>query len=192
MPRKKEASPKRKRKKMSDTSAEAPVPTPNGEGPPIDVAKVDIKNDLTFEVESAGDGASLTIYVRAPLLADVIEKMAQSNYDKAAYADCLKPVLMEHPERKDRVITRAAICKATKNFRAAADFDWNQLPPAIMLANPKALREGYRLTVKIEQPVPPETIKKFGKAFMEGCGDILTNARPFKMQWVMREVPTYK
>lgn len=170
-----------------------PVPTPNGDAPPLPIIeKTDIKNDLQFEVESAGDGSSLTISVKAPLLADVIQKMAPSNYDKAAYAEVFKPILKELPQNAARVMTRAAICKATKNFRAGTDFDWEQAPPAIMLANPDALRDGYKLTVKIDKPVPPETIKKFGKQFMEGCGDILTNARPFKMQWVMREVPTYK
>lgn len=187
---KKKANSGKRRKKMSEDAA---VPIPGGPPlPEILVEKQDVKNDLTFDVESTGDGASLVISVRAPLLAEVIAKMAPSNYEKAAYADVFKPILAELPQNPARVVTRAAICKATKNFRAGTDFDWNQPPPAIMLANPDALRKGYKLTVKIEAPVPPDTIKRFGKLFMEGCGDILTNARPFKMQWVMREVPTFK
>lgn len=180
---------------MADTPEPEGIPTPDGTTlpPPAPVVdKVDIKNDLQLEIEGAGDGLSLKIYVRAPQLAEVVRKMAPSNWERSAFAPVFKPILLELPQNKERVITRGAISKATKNFVGAATLDFNEPPPAILLANPDALAEGYTLIHKLEKPCPPDVIKKWGKQFMEGCGDIMTAARPFKFAWAMQQVSTFK
>ena len=162
-----------------------PAPMPN----PTHVDKVDIKNDVQLEVTSNGDGQNLKIFIRAPLLAAVIRKMAPSNYLRAEYSPIYKPILVALADTKDRVVTRAAIAKATKSFVGGTDFLWEENPRAILLANPDKLEEGYELVFKVDTPIPPATIKKWGRTFIEGCGDILSAARPFKLSWVMQETP---
>lgn len=192
-----------KRSKSMADVPESPdgVPTPDGAVlPPTEmmVDKVDIKNDLQLEIEGAGDGLSLKISVRAPLLAEVIRKMAPSNFRRDGYHEVFKPILKgreSSPARtddKDWVITRAAIARATRNFVGATLLNFDEPPPSIMLANPDALADGYTLVLKLDKPVAPDTVKKWGKQFMDGCGEILTVARPYKFAWVMQQVPVYK
>lgn len=178
------------------------IPTPDGGTLPMAattvVDKVDVKNDVQLEIEGVGDGQSMTVYIRAPELAKIIRKMAMSNYPGDKYAEVYKPILMPHPDAgkdpkyKGSVVTRAAIAKTTKNFRGATDFSFEEAPTAILLANPDALEAGYKLTLKLDKPAPPEVLKKWGKQFIDGCGDIMTNARPFKFTWTMQQTPTYK
>lgn len=150
--------------------------------------KVDLKNDVRLEISSPGDAQTLIITIRAPILAEVIRKMAPGNYLKENYAEVYKPILVPLEADPKRVVTRPAICKATKNFEPATDFQWEALPRPVLLCNPDMLAAGFSITTKVDKPVPPDVIRKWGKAFMDGCGDIIQNARPFRMAWVMQEV----
>lgn len=174
---------KKARKKMSETAA-APTPAT----PEVIKEKVDLKNDVRLEISGAGDGQTLNIFIKAPILAGIIRKMSVGNYPAESYAEVYKPLLVPLEQDKRRVVTRPAICKATKNFSPQTDFTWEDLPRPALLMNPDKLEEGYTLAVKVDKPVPPDVIRKWGKAFMDGCADIIQNARPFKMAWVMSEV----
>ena len=153
--------------------------------PQVVKEKVDETNDITLNITRPPDGAVLNLYIRAPMVARIIRGMADSNYEKAKYAPIYKEVLKEHPEAKDRVITKKAITQATKNFVGGTDFSFSEPPRAILLANAEALEMGYTLTYKVEAPVPMDMLKKWGKQFMDGCKEIIANAKPFKMSWVM-------
>lgn len=176
---------KRKRRKMSETPAPA--------GPEVVKEKVDLKNDLRLEIMRAEDGNTLSIYIRAPVLADIIRKMAPGNYRTDEYAAIYKPVLatLVDPatgkEVSGRCITRPAITKATKLFVSGTDFLWEEPPRAILVANPDKLAEGFTLTYKMEKPVSPDVMRRWGKNFIDGCADIISNSRPFKMSWVAEE-----
>lgn len=163
-------------------------------------AREDIVNQVAFEVSRPDNDASvLHIFLRAPVLAEVIRKFETGNHNKEDLAPIYAPVLLPlatlYPEGKNGkmappnlIVTRPGIARVTSNFRAAADFSWTEKPCSILLANPDKLAEGFTLIYKVDAPVPLETIRKWGKWFMDGCKDILANARPFKMSWVMEEV----
>jgi hypothetical protein len=174
MPRKKKARP------MSEP---APIT------PEVIKEKVDLKNDVRLEISGPGDGQTLHLFIKAPILAEVIRKMATGNYPLQHYADVYKPILLLREDAKDRVVTRPAIARATKNFVGGTDFDWNEAPRTPLLANPDMLAEGFTLIVKQDKPVPPDILRRWGKQFMDGCADIIQNARAFKMSWVMQETP---
>jgi hypothetical protein len=163
----------------------------------VAVSKKDMKNQGVFEVRAEqGATGKLILFFRHPVLADVIDKMAVANYPKADFDKIYRPILMDHPNpeaaKQGRVATRPAIYSATKNFEAAADFSFTAPPRGILIANPAALRTGFELTVELTQPVPPDTLRKWGKQFMDGCADIIAASRPFKMSWVMTEQPLGK
>lgn len=141
------------------------------------------------EIRSADDNVGkLEVYIRHPMLAEVIRKMTPGNYVRTEYDKVYQSILLAHPESKTHVVTRPAIYVATKNFGKGVDFSWDQPPRGILLCNPDKLAEGYCLAVDIKTPVPPETLRRWGKQFVEGCNDIIAASRPFKMTWVMTEV----
>lgn len=181
---------KKKMAEVAEIPADVPAPTPSGV--PLPVEKVDVKNDVSLEIEGQGDGLTLKISVRAPLLAEVIRKMAPGNYPRADYHESLRPIMMPLEANKERVVTRPAIAKTTKNFAGSTVLDMNEPPPAIMVANPDALVSGYTITLKLDKPCPPDLVKRWAKQFIDGCGDIMTAARPFKYTWYMQQTPTYK
>lgn len=162
------------------------VTDPNA--PEVVKARDDRENQVTMHITRPGDGQTLQIYIRAPVLAEIISKMTPGNYDREAYSKIYEPILLAHPEAKNRVITRGGIARATKNFAAGTDFTWTDPPRPILLCNPQALRDGYTLTYKVDSPIPPDQIRKWGKMFMDGCQDIISNARAFRMSWVMSKV----
>lgn len=165
---------------MSETKVEAPAPVVE------DLKnKVDVKNNVQLSVRRPKDQQTLLIYIKAPVVASVVRNMTMSNYDPTKYDPIYKPILMPHPQDPKRVVTRAAIAKATTNIVGGVDFSFAEPPRSILLANPDKLEEGYELVYKVEAPVPPDQIRRWGKQFMDGCADIITNARPFKMSWVM-------
>lgn len=164
-----------------DTTLDAPVTD-------VALSKKDMKNSSVLEIRGEqGSTGKLVIFFRNPVLADVVEKMSMGNYLAADFDKIYKPCLMAHPnpEAKGRVATRPAIYQATKNFEAAADFSFSSPPRGILIANPKALRDGYELVIELQQPVPYDTLRKWGKQLMDGCADIIAASRPFKMSWVM-------
>lgn len=167
---------KKGRKKMSEAVTE-PV-----------VEKERPADDVKLEIYPSEDGQSLSLSVRAPILAEIVRKMAPGNYRKEEYAKLYEPLFVPLAQDATRVVTRPAICKATKNFAPATDFDWEQPPRPILISNPDKLAEGYTISIKLEKPVPPEVLRRWGKQFMDGCSDIIQNARPFKMSWVMERV----
>jgi hypothetical protein len=175
---------KRKRKKKMENESKPEVP-PEA----LEVAKERVIDDtqLKLEISRGADAQSLSIFVQAPLLASVIRNMTPSNYAKDEYDKIYAPILKELAANKTRVITRAAIAKATRNFVAGTDFSWTEPPRAILLANPDALEEGYTLQYKVDTPVAQDQLRKWAKQFMDGCMDIISNARPFKMSWVMNK-----
>jgi hypothetical protein len=148
----------------------------------------DKPNQVTLRISRGKSGQSLDIFIKAPVLAEVVRAMASGNYGKADYAEIYKSILVDLPENKARVITKPGIAKITKNFISGADFAWDA-PRAILIANPEKLAEGFTLTYKMDQPVAPDQLRKWGKMFNDGCKDIISNARPFTMSWVLDEVP---
>lgn len=171
---------KRKGPKMTDKPVEAE--------PEMVKQKVDETNDITLEITRPPDGSCLQIYIRAPMVARIVNGMADSNYARDKYAAIYKDILKEHPtapKEKGMVVTKKAITQATKSFVGGTDFSFSEPPRAILLANAEALAAGYTLTYKVDQPVPMDMLKKWGKQFSDGCKEIIANARPFKMSWVM-------
>lgn len=161
------------------------------------LSKKDMKNQGVLEIRGEqGSTGKLVIFFRHPVLADVVAKMACANYPKADFDKIYKPILMDHPNpeaaKQGRAATRPAIYTATKNFEAAADFSFTAPPRGILIANPEALRSGYELTIELSQPIPHDTLRKWGKQLMDGCADIIAASRPFKMSWVMTETPLGK
>lgn len=156
----------------------------------FNLSKKDIKNNGVLEIRGEqGSTGKLEVYFRHPVLADIVEKMAMGNYPTANFAPVYKPVLMDHPDpkAKGRSVSRPAIYAATKNFEAAEDFAFTSPPRGVLIANPTALREGYSLVIELKQPVPHDTLRKWGKQLMDGCADIIAASRPFKMAWTMHE-----
>lgn len=153
---------------------------------PAIVTKRDEKNKGIVEIRGEqGSTGKLEIYIRQPLLADVIEKISMGNYPAADFDKVYKPCLMEHPDpkAKGRAVSRPAIYAATKNFEAAADWSW-ETPRGVLVANPDALRAGFSLIIELTTPVPHDTLRKWGKRFDDGCKDIIAASRPFKMSWI--------
>ena len=147
--------------------------------------KVDEANDITLTITRPPDGQSLNVYIRAPMVARIVRGMADSNYEMAKYSPIYKDILQPHPQAKDRAVTKKAITLATKSFVGGTDFSFSESPRAILLANADALEAGYTLTYKVDAPVPMDMLKKWGNQFRDGCREIIANARPFKMTWVM-------
>lgn len=171
--------------------------------PPIEAEKVDVTNDVHVSMESV-DGTTLEISVRAPKLAAVIEKMVKFNWPKEKVNKIFHPILdfpVVAEDASDELkaqaaanfYTRPAVYKITKNFVAGgSELNLEQAPPALMVYNPTALRDGYKLLIKIEKPYPPDVLRRWGKQFIDGCADIIANARPFRMTWTMKETPSFK
>jgi hypothetical protein len=154
------------------------------------ISKGDIKNEGVLEIRAENGAAGrLEVYFRHPVLAEVVAKMGMGNYNADQFDKVYTPCLMAHPDpkAKGRVVSRPAIYNSTKNFVAAADFDFTQAPRGVLIANPDALRAGYSLFIELKQPVPHDTLRKWGKQLMDGCADIIAASRPFTMQWVMTE-----
>ena len=169
---------------MSETtqvSAQDPL------SPEVVKAKEDNLHQVKLEISRPPEGSVLHIYIKAPLVAAVIRGMATGNYAKGEYADIYKPVLKEIPDKKDRVFTRPAITRATNKIVGGTDFSFAEPPRGILLANPDALEEGFTLVYKVDAPVPYDQLKKWGKQLMDGCQEIITNAKPFRMSWVMNK-----
>jgi hypothetical protein len=177
---------KRRTKKMDAENAEN-VETPTE----VVKEKVDIPNDVKMTITRPPGANVLQIYIRAPMVAKIVRQMANSNYEKAKYAPIYKGILQDYPEEvavaKGRVVTKKAITQATKNFVGGTDFNFNEAPRAILLANADILEQGYTLEYTVETPVPMEQIKRWGKQFMDGCKEIIAGAKPYKMSWVMNK-----
>ena len=156
--------------------------------PEVVKARVDVPNSVTLSITRPADGQSLEIYIKAPVLAEIIAKMDTGNYPFDSFSEIYHTVLVKHPQAKGRILSRPAISRITKNFAGGTDFSFAEPPRACLLHNPELLRAGYKLVYKVDQPVPPDQLRKWGKQFMEGCNDIISNARPFKMSWVMNPV----
>jgi hypothetical protein len=180
MPKKKSV---RKKKNMSE---EVPTLEPI---PAVLTKEKDKTNQVTLSIIRPAQGQVLEVHVRAPVVARIVRSMAMSNYPVDKFEPIYKDILAIHPMDKTgkTAITRAAISRATKNFEGGTDFGFDRAPRAILLANPDKLEEGYILTYKVETPVPPDQLRKWGKQFIDGCEDIVSSARPFRMQWVMDE-----
>jgi len=148
----------------------------------------DHTNRITFKIYREADSQDIKIYLRAPLAAEIIEKMAQGNYDAASFDKVYTSILSLIPEKKSLAVTRPAIGKVTKNIVSAADWSWDA-PRAVLLANPAALRDGYTLTIKVTEPIVPDVMREWGSKLVRGLKDIVANARPFTMHWTMDETP---
>ncbi len=154
--------------------------------PAVVKEKVDQMNDVHCAIQRPpNDPSTLLIYIRSPTVARIVRSMTPSNYPKDKFAAIYQPILKELEQNKAHAVTRAAIAKATKNFVPGVDFSFAENPRSILLANPDALEAGYTLTYKVETPVAMEQIKKWVKLFMTGCDELIVNARPFKMSWIM-------
>ncbi len=205
---------KRKATKMTTEAAPAGTPDPELE---LLKEKMDIKNDVHLQIEGDGDGQTIHITLRAPKAADVIEKMATANFPKDRVDKCFLPILAPLPftepdaealekmtaEEKKKLearrvlvktnfLTRPAIAKISTNFAASGDWDWEGKPSSLLAANPEALRTGFTVTRKVDKPLPPDLLRRWGKQIIDGFADILGNARPFRMTWSMRETPEMK
>ena len=149
----------------------------------------DNKSNITLEISRPDGKQEYHIFIQAPKLAEIIAKMSPGNYALEEYTDIyktiLKPLEKEGKTVKDRVITYPAIARITKNFVAGTDFSWNEQPRSCLLYNPEKLREGFTLVYKITEPVLPDNLRKWGDMFVKGCKDIISNARPFKMSWIL-------
>lgn len=164
-------------------------------------AREDAANDVRMEVTRPdGDASVLHLYIRAPVLAEVLRKFEPGNHPREDLALIYQPILLplrtylaaNNPAAKmppeNRIVTYPSIGRITKNFVPAVDFIWSEAPRSILLSNPDKLADGFTLVYKVDAPVPMDSIRRWGKMFMDGCNDILANARPFKMAWLMEEV----
>ena len=181
----------RKRKHMSEADTlEKPVAVEEKapEAPQLLIVKKDEKGRIEIRADN-GSAGRLEIYIRHPVLADVVEKMGISNYPADQFDDIYKPVLLPHPNpgAKGRVVTRSSIYQATKNIVGGTDFDFSLPPRGILISNPEALRKGFSLFVELKAPVPHDVLRKWGEMLKSGCSDIISASRPFTMQWVMTE-----
>lgn len=152
------------------------------------ITKGDGKNTGVLEIRADNGAAGrLEVYFRHPILAEVIAKMGVGNYMGDQFDKVYKSILLEHPDPKakaaGRVVTRPAIYTSTKNIVGGTDFDFNQPPRGVLLSNPEALRQGFSLFVELKNPVPYDTLRKWGKMLMDGCSDIIAASRPFTMSW---------
>lgn len=165
-------------------------------GPAVtEVAKggEDSKYRIHLLIERDEDTSRLKIFIKAPLVADIVRKMTPGNYSRegvsAIYKDILKTITKEDgtpdPKAADRFETRPAIGLATKKFVRSTEFNWAEGPSTLLISNPDKLTEGFTISVKVDEPVAHDTLKSWGKSFMDGCKEIITNARPFQMHWVM-------
>lgn len=149
---------------------------------------------VTLRIKRPSDGQTLSVFIKSPELANIVEKMVIGHAPKDDFDRIYKHILMEHPNPEarnaGRVVTRPAISRITKNFIGDPGFAWDH-PRAILISNPEVLRSGFVLDFKVDQPVAPDSIRKWGKMFMDGCSDILANARPFVMNWVMEETEPF-
>lgn len=161
----------------------------------VDISKESNEGLLEIRAEKGNTGR-LEVYIRHPILADVVANMALGNYPKTEFAKEYAPVLMDFPDPKAKslgfVATRPAITQATKNLEAAADFDFSKLPRTILFSNPDALRAGFSLFIDLKAPVAPDALRKWGKHVMDGASDIIVASRPYKMRWVASEEPMPK
>lgn len=180
---------KRKKKKMSDVKAETAVEAP------VLVEKGNDNEKGRIEI-TRGDDGKLHIFLKNPLVAAIIRKMVPGNYTRAnvdkIYHAILSPVKDKDgkpdPKAAEMFETRPALAKVTNNFIGKADFSFTDKPSTILNANPDALEAGYTLFYTIDAPVPMDVLKRWGKHVMDGWNDIITNAKPFKMAWVMETV----
>jgi hypothetical protein len=174
----------KKRKKKMDEIVPPEPPTLDP-----DFKDKDKKNRVQLSIIRPPDGQVLEIHIRAPVVANIVRSMAESNYPAEKYDAIYKPILLTKPDPtwKGRVATRAAISRCTRNIEGGVDFSFESKPRSILLANPDMLEAGYILTYKVTTPVPPDQIRRWGKEFMDGCADIIANARAFRMNWVMDE-----
>ena len=166
---------------------------------PPDIEKVDIKNDVYLNIEPEGE--ELVITLRAPKVAEIIQKMATGNYRREEMDKSLTPCMLAPtpPEgvtearakelRETFFLTRPAISRITKNFAGATAIDFSNTPPAALMYNHEALVSGLVIKLKMEKPPAPELLRKWGKQVIDGIADIVANARPFKMTWTMTETP---
>lgn len=179
---------------MSDNVNELGVISPEApmklENPEKLIGKKDNQGILEIRGEQGSTG-KLEIYFRHPVLADIVEKMSVGNYPKADFDKLYQSILMDHPDPKaraaGRVATRPAIYAATKNFEGAVDFDFTKTPRGVLISNPESLRKGYSLMVELKAPVPYDTLRKWSKQLIDGCTDIITASRPFRIKWEMSE-----
>lgn len=186
----------RKRKNMSEVKVEEtnvpPVP---------EIEKLDIKNDVYLNIEPEGEDIIITL--RAPKVAEIIQKMTAGNYQRSEMDKSLAPCMMDPviPDNiskekgaelvKTHFVTRPAISRITKNFAGATSIDFASTPPAALLYNWRALQStpGLVIRLKMEKPPAPELLRKWGKQVIDGIADIVSNARPFRMTWTMTETP---
>ena len=165
------------------SEVEALNPTPED----IDLVKKNLKNSGILHIRGNGTPSTLEVYIRQPVLADIIEKMTPGNYHYAQYDPIFHPILIRLPKKEELVVTRPAIYIATTNFAKATVLDFSTLPPGILLCNHEKLREGFVLSVNLKAPVPNDTLRKWGKHFNDGVNDIISASKPFKMEWILRE-----
>lgn len=150
--------------------------------------RIDKTNDIQLRIERSEDGQNLTIFIQAPALAAVVSKMTPGYYRREAYSPIYADILGVVADSDGKsVVTRPAVSKITRLFVTGTDFQWSESPRAILLANPEKLAAGFTLSYKLEAPVPPDLVKRWGKSFMDGCREIMVNAKPFRMSWVMSE-----
>lgn len=155
----------------------------------IEALKVRKEGEGVVRINRSLDGQTITIYLQHPVLADIIDKMTDGNAPADSYDPIFKPILRywaDQPAHAQRVISKPAVSKITKNFVADPKWGWDA-PRGVLLYNAQALREGFTLTYKVDAPFAPDTARKWGKMFLDGCQDIISNARPFEMTWVQRE-----
>ena len=153
------------------------------------------KNEGLLEIRADnGSAGRLEIYFRHPVLAEVVEKMGMGNYPGDQFDKVYEPCLLAFPDTKakGKVVSRPAIYTTTKNIVGGTDFDFTQPPRGVLIANPGALRAGFSLFIDLKAPIPPDTLRKWGKMLMDGCADIISASRPFTMQWVMTESVPHK
>lgn len=146
------------------------------------------KNSGVLDIRGEqGSTGKLEVYFRHPILADIVEKMAMGNYPASEFDKVYAPVLLPYPDpkAKDRVVSRPAIYAATKNIEGATDFDFTKPPRGVLVSNPETLRNGFSLIITLKQPIPNDTLRKWGKMLMDGCADIIAASKAFRMSWVM-------
>lgn len=147
-------------------------------------------NQVTMRIIRPAAGNTLQLFIKSPVLADVVEKMTPGNAPRGDYDPIYKALLLDHPDpgarEKGRVLTRPAIARITKNFIGDPSWGWDH-PRSVLISNPDKLREGFTLEFKVDQPIPQDQLRRWGKMFMDGCFDIISNAKPFQMHWLMDE-----
>ncbi len=184
--RKKLKAKKKRRSNMAEENPETIHQQPNTPAAIPEKNMRDGVNQITLDISRGADSQSLDIYIRAPILAEIVRKMAPGNFAIAEYAEPYKAILMPLEGKKDRCVTRPAVTKITNNFAKGADWSW-EAPRAVLIYNPDKLAAGYTINIKLDAPITHSDLKKWGDKFRDGCKDIIANARPFKMSWWMDE-----